>query len=140
MLPVAFISTFDFFYINNFICSLVELSGQFIDPVYIGDELILTGEIVDLDEEDALVKCNYSLEKLKTGSVAVKGAMNVRFSHSEKNEKGFSKAQIKSSFTAMIKEPLILQDLRLEDISKKDALLFFGLDRHHFAHIIRLAD
>ena len=121
MLPVAFTSILDFFHIDGFICSLVELSGQFIDPVYIGDGLILTGEIVDIDEEDALVKCNYSIEKIQTGAVAVKGAVNIRFSHSEKNEKGSSKAQIKSSFTVMITEPFILQDLRLEDISKKDA-------------------
>ena len=37
---------------------------------------------------------------------------------------------------------LLQQDGRMSvsDISKKDALLFFGLDRHHFAHIIRPAD
>ncbi len=120
MLPVAFISTFDLFYIDNFICSLVELSGQFIDPVYIGDELILTGEIVDLDEEDALVKCNYSLEKLKTGSVAAKGVVNVTFSHSDKNKKGSGTSQKPSHSAPMITKSLHLRDLRLEEISKKD--------------------
>jgi 3-oxoacyl-[acyl-carrier protein] reductase len=121
MLPVAFTSLLDFFHTDGFVYSLSELSGQFVDPVYIGDELILAGEIVNIDEEEALVKCNYSIEKVQTDTVVVKGAVNVRFSHIDKNEKGFSKAQTQSSFTAMITEPPNLQDLRLEDISKKDA-------------------
>ena len=120
MLPVAFTSILDFFHIDGFICSLVELSGQFIDPVYIGDELILTGEIVDLDEEGALVKCNYSLEKLKTGSVAAKGVVNVTFSHSDKNKKGYGTSQKPSHSAPMITKSLHLRDLRLEEISKKD--------------------
>jgi|GEM_PF-4453 len=121
MLPVAFTSILDFFHIDGLICSLIELSGQFVEPVYIGDELILTGEIVDIDEEDDLVKCNYSLEKLQTGTAAAKGAVNVTYSYSGKNEKGFSKAQMQSRFAAMITKPPDLQDLRLEEISKKDA-------------------
>jgi 3-oxoacyl-[acyl-carrier protein] reductase len=121
MLPVAFTSLLDFFHTDGFVYSLSELSGQFVDPVYIGDELILAGEIVNIDEEEALVKCNYSIEKVQTGTVVVKGAVNVRFSHIDKNEKGFSKAQTQSGFTAMITEPPNLQDFRLEDISKKDA-------------------
>ena len=120
MLPIGFISIIDFFHIDNLMCSPVEISGQFVEPVYIGDELCLRGEVVDIDEENALVKCNYSIEKVKIGATAVKGTIDVRYLHTEKNEKGPSQPGSIHHSSAMITEPLHLRDLRLEEISLKN--------------------
>lgn len=48
MLALGFVSLLEFFHIDGFICWPVELSGQFIEAVHIGDQLSLRGEIVDL--------------------------------------------------------------------------------------------
>lgn len=120
MLPMAFTALLDFFQIDGFVCSLVELVGQFFNPVFIGDELILTGEIVDINEEDSLVKCNYSIEKPQTGTVMSKGAVTVTFSNTNKREKTSGSTQTPSHFASMITEPIHLQNFKLEEISKND--------------------
>ncbi len=118
MLPIAFITLLDFFRRDGLICVPVELNGQFINPVYQGDELSLHGEIIDNHREDALVTCAYSAEKAMTGVSVAKGTIKVRHLPCEKRP---GRAQLSHRAPSLLTESPGLRELKLEEISVKDA-------------------
>ena len=120
MLPIAFISLFDFLNIQGHISSIVYINGQFIEPVYVGDKLSLQGEIININENEGVVEVTYSIRKIEKDIVVINGRMKVRYINTQKDGEESHKVYERRSPATMIAESLKLQSLRLEEISVKD--------------------
>lgn len=81
MLPVAFISLLDIFHLKGYACIVHQLKCQFVEPVFIGDELTLHGRLAETDEETNLIRVAFTVTKRMSGIEAVNGSIQVCFAH-----------------------------------------------------------
>jgi len=120
MLLVAFTSALDFLHLEGYTSIPIHLSGQFIEPAYVGDQLSLEGKIRDVDEKGGLVEVTYSVRKGEKDVVAVKGSMEVKYVDTKRDREDGSHVYEPHHQATMAVVPLKLRELTLEEISVKD--------------------
>lgn len=119
MLPLGFVSLLDFFQIANFTSSIVEMSAQFNEPVFINNKIILSAAVAGIDKENNHAKFNYTLQNAESKSVITKGAITVLYHPFTANDNfAFKKGAFSNH--SMVQEALTAKELRLEEISKDD--------------------
>lgn len=120
MLPFAFTFFLGTRKAPNQIAMPTKLIGQFIEPVYIGDELILCGRIAEC-EDGQLVRWDYTITKAVSGTIAIKGSTCIRYISKEKKTNGEQQNLPEgSSAGCLLTHPLDMQELLLEEINKND--------------------
>ena len=79
MLPVAFVSLLRILHQKGYSCLLRQLNCQFIEPVFIGDELALQGQLTDINEETGISQVKFTVTKRKNKVEALNGSIQVSF-------------------------------------------------------------
>lgn len=79
MLPVAFIGLLDIFHIKGYACIIRQINCQFMEPVFIGDELTLHGKRDETDTENGFIRIALTVTKRISGLEAVNGSIQVCF-------------------------------------------------------------
>ena len=123
MLPVSFISLFDFFRVNSHLFLLQNISANFLKPVFIGQELTLKGTILNFNFEDNNLSCSFTVHDKKSNSILTSGILCGRFKKCAppslpplKNKKSSKKGMLISS--------LIEKKLEINQIDKNDKASF----------------
>src|SRR4030067_2987005 len=119
MLPLGFISLLNFLQQDNFISSIIEMSAQFNEPVFINNKMILSAIVAGIDKENNHVRFNYTLENAESKSIITKGAITAIY-HPLTEGDNFASQKGAFSNHSMVKESFAAKDLRLEEISKND--------------------
>jgi 3-oxoacyl-[acyl-carrier protein] reductase len=114
MLPVAFIALLDRFHFKGYRCIPVALSGHFSAPVYIGDELVLSAAIAQVQQRKDAVDFNYVVRQEASGAIVTRGIVTVAY----EQEAPAKSAIPTGGSAAMLPEPLEMQNARLEDIAR----------------------
>ena len=119
MLPLGFISLLNFFQQDNFISSIVEMSAQFNEPVFISNKIILSAIVAGIDKENNHARFNFTLENAESKSIITKGAITAIY-HPLTEGDNFVSQKGAFSNHSMVQESFSAKDLRLEEISKND--------------------
>ena len=115
MLPVGFIALIDRFRLEGHRCIPVAISGHFAAPVYVGDRLVLSAGVADLQERKDAIALEYVVRHEASAAIATQGIVTVAF----EREPAAKRAMIETRHgAAMLPELLEMQNLRLEEIER----------------------
>ena len=114
MLPVGFIALIDHFRLEGHRCIPVAISGHFSAPVYIGDRLVLSCAMAELQARKDVIDFNYVVRHEASGVIATAGIVTVAY-----ERKPHAGRSLKTGgAAAMLPDPLEMQNARLEDIDR----------------------
>jgi 3-oxoacyl-[acyl-carrier protein] reductase len=114
MLPVGFIALIDRFHLQGYRCIPIAISGQFSAPVYVGDRLILTCTVAQLQEGKDTVDYHYVVRREASDAVATRGTVTVAY-----EREAFPKTPTATGGSAtMLPVPLEMQNARLEEMDR----------------------
>jgi len=139
MLPIGFLSHVNFLNPGALGCSLIELSGNFIEPVHIGDKLQLHATAADFDEADSVIACHYYIKKDGTGRIVARGKARVRFSNLKELSGSVTSGEGMGAVSVLEERLPLARDLKLEDISLNDSDTFsFRLSENGVHALLRI--
>lgn len=77
LLTASYFSTLVGMYLPGERCLIQEIKYKFVKPVYIGDELLVSGEIAEMDERTKQLMLRVRIERKKDDVTVVRGTMTV---------------------------------------------------------------
>jgi len=114
MLPVAFIALIDRFHLKGYRCIPVALAGHFSAPVYIGDPLVLSAAMAQVQQRKDAIDFHYVVRQEASGAIATRGILTVAY-----EREAPAKSPIATGGSAaMLPDPPEMQNARLEEIAQ----------------------
>lgn len=77
LLTASFFSTLVGVYLPGEKCLIQEVSYKFMKPVYPGDRLKVTGEVVDIDERSKQLMLKVRIRRISDNALMIRGKMTV---------------------------------------------------------------
>ena len=134
MLPVAFIALIDRFHLKGHRCIPLAISGHFSAPVYIGDRLVLSAGVAELQERKDAIEFNYAVRHEASGTIATRGIVTVAYERERPAARSFNRG----SGAPMLPDPPEMQNARLEEIERGQTDAFeFQNQRRNLAGVRR---
>ena len=114
MLPVGFIALIDRFRLEGHRCIPVAISGHFSAPVYVGDRLVLSAGVAELQARKDAIDFNYVVRHEASGAIATRGIVTVAY----QRERPAKRSIATGGSAAMLPDPPEMQNTRLEEIDR----------------------
>lgn len=133
MLSAVFAGLLDFLNIKGYRTVPVEWSARFMEPVFAGMRLSISGELTEIDA-DGLCSVDFTVRNENSSSISCKGSLTVLFALGQSEPESLTAAEF-----ALPDGKLGLTEARFENISKGDPDGFtFSLKDGSLAALMRI--
>jgi len=120
MLTASFLALMKAVSIEGFTAKPVEIKCLFTRPVFVGEELLLRSALKEAHEKKGLVEYSFSVEKVPSGAVVLKGSIFLGYMAGEPMERPLSEDAPETPLGLIEEANFEMKEFTLEDISAGD--------------------